>query len=467
MTDEPFELSLVEAADRLRTGSLSPVDLVESSLARIAATEPGMNAFATVTADSARANAAVAEREIASGHYRGRLHGIPVGVKDIYDVAGVPTGCGSALRDGHVAAATATVVSRLESAGMVVVGKTTTHEFALGGITPKARNPWDLDRSPGGSSGGSGAAVASGQCFIATGTDTAGSVRIPAAACGVVGLKPTFGLVPRGGITPLSWSLDTVGVITRHVTDAALVLQAIAGYDSGDPASLDEPAVDYFSRLDAGAEGIRLGVLAGYFTDRVEPDILEAVENAVRALVAAGATTHSVLAPYAEEASGIQRIIDLPEASAYHRRDLRERAGLYSPQVRGALEAGQFIPAVDYVQAQRARMKVTRAWRELFACVDVLVAPTLPAVPPRVGQEHYDWGSGGNELVRDALVRMTCPINVVGFPAIALPIGFTTSGLPISMQLIGRPFSEDVLLRVARAYERNSDTVGRVKTPTR
>lgn len=467
MTGEAFELSLDEASRRLRNGTLSSVDLVESSLARIASTNEEMNAFVTVTADRAREAAAVADAELAGGRYRGRLHGIPLGVKDIYDVAGVATGCGSAVREGHVATATATVVSRLEAAGMIVLGKTTTHEFALGGITPLARNPWDLDRSPGGSSGGSGAAVASGQCLVATGTDTAGSIRIPAAACGVVGLKPSYGRVPRGGITPLSWSFDTAGALTRGVADAALVLQTIAGPDSADPASLDVPVPDYSERLDEGVDGVRLGMLGGFFADRVEPHILDAVARAASVLERAGARVQSEIAPHAEEASGILRIIDLPEASAYHRRDLRDRPGLYSPQVRGALEAGLFIPAVDYVQAQRARLTLARAWGELFSRVDALVAPTLAIAAPRAGQEHHDWDSGGREPVRDAVVRMTCPVNVAGLPAIALPIGIDASGAPMSMQLIGPPFGEQKLLRIARAYELGSDTVGRIVTPSR
>lgn len=460
MASEPYELSLLEAATLIRSKELSPVELVDSVLQRIEATEPTINAFATVTAESAKEGARKAEAEITAGRYRGVLHGIPLGVKDLFDVEGLRTGCGSALRKDHVATGTATVVTRLLAAGMVVVGKTNTHEFAYGGITPEVRNPWDARHSPGGSSGGSGAAVASGQCLVATGTDTAGSIRIPAAACGVVGLKPTYGRVPRGGITPLSWSLDTAGALTRNVTDSALVLNAIAGYDSSDPTSLELPVPDYVTDIGAGVRGLRVGVLGGYFTDRVDPEVLEAVERAVRLLEDLGATTEVMVAPFADELLSIQRAIVLPEASAYHQEDLRTRPELYTADVRQVLEAGQFVFATDYVQGQRARALVTTAWRGVFEQVDVVIAPTLPMGAAEVGQVDYDWGSARLERVRDAVIRLTSPANVVGFPALALPIGLSARGLPLSMQLIGPPLSEQRLLQVGRAYETVSDTVG-------
>lgn len=466
MTGEPYTLTLAQASAAIKQRSLSPVELLESVLKRVAETEPEINAFATMTEESARAAAKESEAEISAGRYRGPLHGIPLGVKDIFDVDGVATGCGSAVRQGHIASGASRVVSRLQGSGMIVIGKTHTHEFALGGITPEVRNPWNVGHSPGGSSGGSGAAVASGQCLVATGTDTAGSIRIPAAASGVVGLKPTYGLVSRAGITPLSWSFDTAGALTRNVTDAAIVLQAIAGHDSADPASTTAPAVDYTADINSGIDGIRLGVLDGYFRTRVDPRILKAVETAVGVLSELGAGRRDRTAPFAQESLGALRIIDLAEASNYHRRDLHERAALYTPGVRTALEAGLLLPAVDYVQAQRFRLAMTSAWQALFEDSDVLVAPTLPITAPRVGQTDIDWGAEGSELVRTAIVRLTCPVNVVGFPSIAVPIGLTDDGMPMSMQLVGRPFSEGMLLRVARAYEAATVTIGRIAPVT-
>ena len=460
MMARPWELPLAEVSELLATRALSPVEVVESALERIEETQQQVNAFALVTAEYARRQAKAAEAEILAGHYRGPLHGIPLGVKDLYDVEGLATRSGSLATSDAPAAATATVVRRLEEAGMIVMGKTNTHEFALGGITPAVRNPWDGEYIAGGSSGGSAAAVASGQCLVATGTDTAGSIRIPAAACGAVGLKPTAGLVSRTGITPLSWSMDTAGAITRNVLDSALVLDAIAGYDPLDPGSLRVAVPDSAATLDRGIDGVRIGVASPSFANPADQEVLDACARAIEVLQGAGAHVQLVEVPFADAMLPIHRSIVLPEASSYYRELLQAEGDLIGADVRQVLEAGQFVFATEYVRAQRVRTTVLSAWHELFRDIDLLVSPTLPMAGGRAGQPFQDWGPAGEEPMRNAVIRLTVAANVSGFPSLALPIGRSEAGLPLSLQLTGRPFEEALVLRAGRTYERATDSVG-------
>ncbi|MGY1747165.1 amidase [Blastococcus sp. SYSU D00695] len=459
---EPYRLPVAAAAAEIAARRLSPVELVDSVLARLEATEPALTAYACVTADSARETARHAEQEIAAGRYLGPLHGIPLGIKDLFDSAGVPATSSSRVRAGRVPDTDAVAVARLRAAGMVPVGKTHTHEFAYGTITPTTRNPWDTGRIPGGSSGGSAAAVAAGSCMVGLGSDTAGSIRIPAALCGTVGLKPTYGRVSRRGVTPLSWSLDHVGPLARNVVDCAWVLDAIAGHDPLDPATVDVPVPRHAADLDRGVAGLRIGVLADGGAGRLHDDVAAAVRAAAGVLEAQGARLREVTLPRADQVLPAAWAILMPEASAYHRETLRTSADLYTDDVRLLLEVGQLVPATDHVTALRVRTLVQRDWAALFDDVDVVLTPAAPVPAPEVGAHVVSWPDGATEDVTSALVRLTLPGDLTGLPVLALPVGVDAAGLPLGMQLTGRPFDEATVLRVGAAYEAASGTVGRI-----
>ncbi|MFD7098477.1 amidase [Streptomyces xanthophaeus] len=450
---EPYELSLAEASAALEQGHLSPVELTDSVLARIEAVDPEVNAYVTVVAEAARAQAAEAAREILSGRRRGPLHGIPMALKDLIDTAGVATTSSSAVRAGRVPARDSAVAARLKGAGAVLVGKAHTHEFAYGLTTPQTRNPWNLDHVPGGSSGGSAAAVAAGAATFALGTDTGGSIRVPASLTGVVGLKPTYGLVPGQGIASLSWSLDHVGPLTRTVRDAGLVLDALVGHHPGDPAGLDRPYGAHVSRGDAVLEGVRIGVPVNHYFDHVDPQVEAAVRKALQGLADLGARLVDVEIPMSAYIQATQWGLMVPEATSYHEQHLHTTPELYGPDVRVLLEAGALVPATDYLRAQRTRTLMREAWNGLLREVDVIAAPTVPATAARAGQESFRWADGAVESVSDAYVRLAAPANITGLPALSVPAGFDTAGLPMGLQLMGRPLDEATVLRVGEAYE--------------
>ncbi|MFF3111043.1 amidase [Kitasatospora sp. NPDC057904] len=455
---QPYELSLTAAADAVRSRRLSPVELVDSVLDRIEQVEPDLGAYVTVAAEQARRVAREAEREAAQGRYRGPLHGVPMGLKDLIDVAGMATTASSRVRADHRAPADSTVAARLTAAGAVLVGKTHTHEFAFGLTTPQTRNARDHDRVAGGSSGGSAVAVASGAATFALGTDTGGSIRVPAALNGVVGLKPTYGLVPRHGVTSLSWSLDHVGPITRTVEDAALVLTALAGHDRRDPASLSLPAEDYRPGTGTDLTGLRVGVPRTYYFDHVDPQVETAVRHAVEHLEDLGARLVEVDIPMTRYIQATQWGLMVPEAAAYHERTLRTAPELYGADVRILLEAGELMSAGDYLRAQRARTMMREEWAGLLETVDVIAAPTVPTTAVRAGQETVTWSDGTVESVSDAYVRLSAPANITGVPALTVPAGQDAEGLPIGLQLLGRPLGERTLLRVGHAYEQTQPT---------
>ncbi|WP_438489846.1 amidase [Streptomyces sp. S186] len=457
----PYELSVSAAADAIRARRLSPVELVDSVLDRIEQVEPHLGAYVAVTAEQARGAARAAEREAVAGRLRGPLHGIPMGLKDLIDAAGTATTASSQVRDGHRADADSTVAGRLAAAGAVLVGKTHTHEFAYGLITPQTRNAWDEGRVAGGSSGGSAVAVAAGAAGFALGTDTGGSIRVPAALNGVVGLKPTYGLVPRHGVTSLSWSLDHVGPLTRTVADAALVLPVLAGHDPRDPASLTTRPADPLPPCGTDLTGLRIGVPRNYYFDRVATDVEVVVRRAIERLEALGARLVEVEIPMTRYIQATQWGLMVPEATAYHERTLRTTPDRYTDDVRVLLEAGELLGAGDYLRAQRARTLMRQAWARLFDEVDVIAAPTVPTVATPTGQDTLTWPDGTVESVSDAYVRLSAPANITGVPSLSLPVGEDHAGqdhtgLPIGMQLIGRPFGEPDLLRVGHAYERSA-----------
>ncbi|MFJ8149105.1 amidase [Streptomyces sp. NPDC096048] len=457
---QPFELSLTEASRAVRAGGLSPVELTESVLARIAAVEGRLGAYVTVAADAALAAAVRAEREISGSGPRGPLHGIPMALKDLIDAAGLPTTASSHVRAGHLAEHDSEVAQRLGAAGAVLLGKTHTHEFAYGLTTPQTSNAWDHGRVAGGSSGGSAVAVAAGGATFAMGTDTGGSIRVPAALNGVVGLKPTYGLVPRTGVTSLSWSLDHVGPLTRTVQDAALVLSATAGHDPRDPASVSGPTPDRFPGGDL--RGLRVGVPRNHYFDRVTPEVEESVRGAIERLAELGAELVDVEIPMARHIQAVQWGLMVPEATAYHERSLRATPDLYAADVRILLEAGELTSAGDYLRAQRARTLMRDAWARLFDAVDVLAAPTVPMTAAEAGQEAVEWGDGTTEAVSDSYVRLCAPANITGVPALTLPVGHDRAGLPIGMQLMARAFHDATVLRVGRVYEESVAGAGRL-----
>jgi aspartyl-tRNA(Asn)/glutamyl-tRNA(Gln) amidotransferase subunit A len=444
-------MTLQRAAHYVATGDLSPYELVCSVLERIDRINPRLEAYVSVFHEEALAGARRATDEIVAHGSRGPLHGIPVAIKDLYDVRDKPTLAGSRVREGHVARADSEVVSRLRGAGAIIVGKTVTHEFASGVTSPPTRNPWNLDRIPGGSSGGSGAAVAAGLCIAATGTDTAGSIRIPASVNGVVGLKPTFGRVSKRGIVPLAWSLDHAGPLARTVFDAALMLEATAGYDPADPSSIDEQVPDYKSTLSRGVDEMRVAVVRNWYFDRVDASVAEAIEEAASVFENLGARVSEVRVPHLELSMAIHHTILASEASAYHQQTLRAVPERYRRGTRMFLEAGETVPATAYVNAQRARELVRQGFRETFSDADVLIAPSLPTTAGAFGSSKVE--VDGAEDITQAYVRLSVPANLAGLPALSVPCGFRDD-LPIGLQIIGRPFEEQTVLRAGHAYER-------------
>lgn len=450
------DISMAEAGRDFRAKRLSPVELTEACLARAHEVEPALNAFVTITDGLARETAAAAEKEIAAGQDKGPMHGIPVVVKDLCDMAGLPTTCSSKVRHDHLADSDAEVVVRLKKAGAVIVGKTHTHEFAYGISTPTTRNPYNTDHIPGGSSGGTAASVASRSSFAGIGSDTGGSIRIPAALCNLVGFKPSYGRVSRTGVASLSWSLDHVGPLARTVEDAAIMLTVLGGYDPRDPASVNLPMPDLTQGLNTGIKGLRIGIPDNYFFDRMDGGVEDLVRRAAGVFEDQGAQIRAVSLPLAEHYMAVEFGLCLPEASAYHETSLRERADLYQEDVRTFLEVGSLMPATDYIKALRVREQIKQGWARLLDAdggVDVVVAPAVPCDAAAAGQDMFTWADGSEETITSAYVRHSAPANVTGLPAIAVPCGFTDRDLPVGIQIIGRPYDEPTIVRAARAYE--------------
>jgi aspartyl-tRNA(Asn)/glutamyl-tRNA(Gln) amidotransferase subunit A len=451
-SDDLHTLDIALASERLRDRTLTSLTLTESCLQQIDTLNPELNAFITITRDEALAAARTADAEIARGEWRGPLHGIPISLKDLIDQQGFATTAGSRVLDGREATQDAPVTAALRRAGAVLIGKTNLHEFAFGTTSDESafgpvRHPLDRDRSPGGSSGGSAVAVATGMSLASIGTDTGGSIRIPAAACGLVGLKPGLGELSCSGIVPLSGTLDHVGPLARTVTDATLVYGALA---SGRPQM---PAA-------RPVRGLRIGVLREYFEDLLEDDVRRALVDMQQRLRAAGASLSDVLLPHAPEIASVYLAIVFAEAAAYHAAAMESRSDRYQPGVRLRLEAARFVLAEDYLRAMRGREAIrTGIDRALNGC-DVLMAPTLPIEPPPIGATAVTIG-GSAHPVRNVMLRLTQPFNVSGHPAVTLPAGRTPRGFSCGVQLIGRLGGTMRLLAAALACESLPLTVGR------
>jgi len=453
MTDI-WRLSIKEAADSLARKEVSAVELLEAALARAEETEPSVHAYVTLMEASAKRDAAAADREIAGGRQRGSLHGIPIGIKDLCFTQGVPTQAGSRLKAGFIPESDSTVVARLKQAGAVIIGKTVTHEFAYGQDVPPTRNPWDTRCYPGGSSAGSGVAVAVGSAFGAIGTDTGGSIRVPASVNGIVGLKPTYGRVSKHGVFPMSPSLDTVGPLTRTAEDCALMLSAIAGHDPLDACSARVATVDYVEGIGGGIRGMRLGLDRRYFLyEHVSDEVRAATEEALTQLRSLGAEIVEIEVPELEFSPHAGMAVLTSDTSEWHRRLLRTRGGEYSPGVRVMLELGELVQAAQYVNGERARAAIRAAVRRAFEehRLDCLVAPTLPTTTMPLVEHSTNLTGDGISL--SPFLHHCFLGNVIGVPALSFPCGFSASQLPIGLQLYGRPFDERTMLRIAHAYQ--------------
>jgi len=453
---ELTRLTLVEAMAMLRRRAVSPVELTQAFIARIERLNPALNAFITVTEEQALQQAREAEAQIQRGHWRGPLHGMPLALKDLIDTAGIRTTAASAVFKDRIPAEDAEVVRRLKAAGAVLLGKLNMHEFAYGGTSVPSyygavHNPWNLARIAGGSSGGSAAAVAAGLCIGALGSDTAASVRHPAAYCGVVGLKPTYGRVSTRGVIPLSWSLDHIGPLCRSATDAAVLLEVIAGFDPLEPSSIDWPTERYANAVDDRSASLRIGLVRRPYFDHLDPEIEAAVNVAIEELARITAGVREVELPY----TNVLLTIASAEAYAFHKSNFTQTPQLYQPMTRRRLEQAASISAADYVNARREMERLRWQADNVFSNVDLLVTPTTAITPISIESGYLDppLPSDGTPVE----FRNTHMFDVLGLPAISVPCGFTRDGMPIGLQIAGPRFGESRVLTLAHAYQQVTD----------
>ena len=460
--DEIRALTLAEASRLVERRELSPVELTEAALNQIEAVGERINAYISVYADQAKAVAEAAETMIQAGHWLGPLHGIPLALKDNIALKDQTTTAGSKVLANWVPERDATAARRLRGSGAIFLGKTNMHEFAWGGTSDNphygaVRNAWNQEHFPAGSSGGSGAAVAARTCFGALGTDTGGSVRLPSAVNGIVGLRPTIGRVSNAGVIPLAWSMDTVGPMTRTVEDCAILFNAIAGHDPADNGSATRPVEDYTADLGHGVEGLRIGVVPGYFFHHLQPPVHDAVKGALRTLEGLGATVVDVEIENIHGNISAQLTIESAEPSAYHQRWLRERPQDYGEDVRTLLQMGEMLLATHYIQAQRYRTLLKDEFLRAFKRVDVFICPTLPFTATEIGTMRVVIKNGEEEDMLSAIMQFTGVPSLTGLPSLNVPCGFDPDGLPVGMQIIGRPFAEAELFRVGAAYQQATD----------
>ena len=447
------KLSLAQLSQMLQMAEVSPVEVVNATVARIDEEGEGLNVYITVCREESQQAATDAERAIRRGDYLGPLHGVAIGLKDIVDTGGIRTTCGSKVFSERVPEQDAIITERLKAAGAVIVGKHNLYEFACAPHNPlygTVRNPWDLERDTSGSSSGSAAAVAAYLCYGAIGTDTGGSIRSPASMCGIVGLKQTYGRVSRRGVFPLSWSLDHAGPMTRTVEDAALMLQAIAGYDPKDPSTVDVPVPDYRKALTGDVKGLRAGVPKQYFFEGVEPEVEQAVRKAIQILEGLGMVIEEVPLGHIDYAVASWWGIFASEGAAIHPPYLQDATEDYLELI----APGYFLPATILVKAEQARRLISDEMNDIFRQVDVILTPTSRIVAFKVGGFGVVW-----ERMTDAhraLASFTAPFNLTGHPAISVPCGLSSEGLPIGFQIVGRSFDEETVLKVAHAYEQNT-----------
>jgi aspartyl-tRNA(Asn)/glutamyl-tRNA(Gln) amidotransferase subunit A len=456
MHADPTTWTIADLVGPVASGEVSPVALVESALQVIDANDDSLKAFIDVYRDDATSTAQAAAKEIEAGHHRGPLHGIPLAVKDNIYVQGRRTTMGSKIHAGFVPDVDAGVMTRLNEAAAVVMGKTNMHEYALGGTTDNphwgtCRNPWDVSKTPGGSSGGSAVAVATGMALAALGSDTSGSIRIPAAVCGIVGFKPTYGRVSRFGVFPEAWTLDHVGPLTRTVRDAALVLDAISGHDPRDPASLNAGPTRFADALRDNCEGMVIGVEEDFWFSDIDDAIAVSIRDALHALERQGARVTTVSVPRLQHTEYALTVIDTAETSTVHHANLRDRPQDYGDDVRLLLEFGELPSAVEYLEAQQLRRVLSRDLRQTFDDVDVLIGPTLGSRTHTIGEE-FALVNDEPVVAIDSMIRLVGPASLLGLPCLSLPCGLV-DGLPVGMQVIGPALGEQKVLDVANSLE--------------
>ncbi len=457
---ELTDLSLSEASDLLSAGETSSVELVEANLRTIEKTEPVVHAYASILAEEALAAAERADAEIAAGDRRGPLHGLPIGIKDNIYTKGIVTESGSEVMAGFLPEYDATCVEKLEQAGAIIIGKLRCHEFALGSNAPLTRSPWDLNCYPGGSSIGSGAAVASRSSFGALGTDTGGSIRVPSSINNLVGMKASFGRVSIYGVVPVAWSLDHVGPMTRTVKDNALLLAGMAGHDPKDPTSAKQPVPDFCADLEAGVAGLRIGVERDYFFyEGLRDDIRASVEAVIAEYRQQGAEIVEIKLPELEITQDALFTIVLSECSTYHRKLIREHSDKYDPATRSIVQLGELVPATHYLAAQQARSLYRDAINRAFSehRLDAMLWPTMPIATAPLDQLYAPRADGYPDTPVGSMCHHTFNANLAGLPALTTPCGITGEGLPYGFQLTGRAFDEATVYRIAYAYEREHD----------
>ncbi|GAE24863.1 aspartyl-tRNA(Asn) amidotransferase subunit A [Halalkalibacter wakoensis JCM 9140] len=450
---ELHALSATELAPLIKGKKVSPVELIETILSRINQLDGEVNSYITVLPELALEKARHAESQIMNGVYEGPLHGIPVGIKDNYETKGIRTTVGSGILSDYIPHTTATTVKKLSCAGGIMTGKLNMHEFG-GGLTNTnpvyghSRNPWNIDYSPGGSSGGSAAALAAGLATLATGTDTFGSIRVPAAMCGIYGLKPTYGLVSTNGVLPLAWSLDHAGPMARSVSDVALMLNVMAGYDAEDPGSIKTRATDYTHNLSKGIKGLKVGV-PSFFLQGLDPEVEQLFQQALLKLEELGAMVKEISIPQLEMSSFSNYVITTGEAATYHYEKLQQIPEQYASDVRTFFTAGVLTHTPQYVRAQQVRRSLTEAIKKEFEDVDMMVAPTIPITTPKF---QDDW-IAQNLAITKKCMPFTSPANVTGTPSLSVPMGRCSKGLPVGMQFIGNHQTEKLLLQAGEAWE--------------
>ncbi len=455
--NDPQKWTIANLSKAIRSKEVSPVEITKALLSRIKKYDRNINSFITVLEGSALKTARQAEGEIRRGKYRGPLHGIPYAAKDLFFTKGILTSCGSKILKGFKPSFDGTVIQKLAEAGAILIGKLNMHEFAYGTTSTNphfgpVRNPWDLERVPGGSSGGSGAAVAASFVPLTLGTDTGGSIRIPSALCGVAGLKPTFGRVSKYGVYPLCHSLDHPGPMGKSVLDLALAMNVLAGHDPQDPTTAMKPVPNYAKGLSPSLKGIRLGIPREYYFDRLDGEVGRAVQAAIAQLKKLGAQVRPVRIPCLEEAAATAFILLMSESAATLEKYLLTRPQDLGKDVRARLNVGTTVRAIQYLKAQRFRKKVQGHFADAFEMVDCLVTPQLPLTAPKIGETQVSIGKA-QEPVPAALTRFTPLYNLVGIPALSIPCGCSSQGLPIGLQIAGRPFAEGMVLKVGHAYE--------------
>ena len=437
---QPYQLTVVQSAEEMRRGNLSPVDLAQNLLERIDSFDPKLEAWVTIDREEVLNSAKDREQDIQNGRSRGLLHGVPVGLKDIFYTDGMKTTACSRIYADFVPSYDATCVAKIKEAGGIVLGKAVTTEFATGDPSP-TKNPWNQAHTPGGSSSGSSVAVATRMCAAALGSQTGGSTCRPAAYNGIVGLKPTYGRISRYGVVPVSWSLDTVGILVRTVEDAAAMLQAMSGHDPKDPGSSTQPVPDFLAQMKSANGPPRIGLLGGFFQEQATPEVWSHTQEIAQRLALAGAVVEELALPSSfATAHSCQRVVMNVECAAFHEETFRERADEYGPRIRSSIEMGKLIPGVDYLNAQRLRRMFRRDMIEMLAGVDVALTPAIPAPAPR------DLNTTGDPAFQS-------PWTSSGLPTVVVPSGLSSEGLPLAVQLAAPPWQEGRLLGAAKWCE--------------